>query len=83
MDASFCCGRLARLMPLYGQFGKYEMRKGLMSMKSEQFHDLNLKHADTILEAVAQLMELAEKLFCTVRAALDNVSVDQEIAWAN
>ena len=52
-------------------------------MKSEQFHDLNLKQAETILETVGQLMKLAEKLFCTVRAALDNVLVDQEIAWAN
>ena len=52
-------------------------------MKTEQFHDLNLKHAETILEAAGQLMKLAEKLFCTVRTALDNVLVDQEIAWAN
>jgi hypothetical protein len=56
--------------------------KGLTSMKSEQFHDLNLNHAETILETVGQLMKLAEKLFCTIRTALDNVSVDQEIAWA-
>ncbi len=52
-------------------------------MKSEQFHDLNLKQAETILEAVGQLMKLAEKLFCTIRVALDNVSVGPEIAWAN
>jgi hypothetical protein len=52
-------------------------------MKSEQFHDLNLKQAKTILETVEQLMELADKLFCTIRAALENISVDQEIAWAN
>jgi len=59
------------------------MRKGLMSMKTEQFHDLNLKQAETILETVGQLMKLAEKLFCTIRTALNNVSMDQEIAWAN
>jgi hypothetical protein len=52
-------------------------------MKTEQFHDLNMKQADTILEIAGQLTELVEKLFCMVRVALDNLSPDPEIAWAN
>ena len=52
-------------------------------MKTEQFHDLNLKQADTILDMARQLMDLAEKLFRMVWGALDNLSGDPEIAWAN
>ena len=52
---------------------KLEIRKGLTSMKSEQFHDLNLKQAETILEAAGQLMQLAKKLYCIVQGALDEI----------
>ena len=62
---------------------KLEIRKGLTSMKSEQFHDLNLKQAETILEAAGQLMQLAKKLYCMVHGVLDELSADLEIAWAN
>jgi len=52
-------------------------------MKSEQFHDLNLKQAETILEVAGQLMQLAKKLYCMAQGALDELSADLEIAWAN
>ena len=52
-------------------------------MKSEQFHDLNLKQAETILEVAGQLVQLAKKLYCMAQGTLDELSADLEIAWAN
>jgi hypothetical protein len=52
-------------------------------MKTEQFHDLNLKQAETIIEVAGQLAQLAEKLVCMIRGVLDNLSAKPEIARAN
>jgi hypothetical protein len=52
-------------------------------MKSELFHDLNLKQAETILEVAAQLMQVTKKLSCMVQGALDELSANPEIVWAN
>ena len=45
-------------------------------MRSEQFQNLSLKEANEIFEMAAQLMAVAEKLFCIVRGVIDDASMD-------
>ena len=52
-------------------------------MKSEQFHDLNLKQVETGIDIAAQLSEIAETLCSIVQEFLDAVSPGSKIAWAN